>query len=125
VIGREHSDELQAAYVSRLADIRHLHENGVTIALGTDTVAAAGAMSDRFFLAEVNSLASIMSNEDVLAALTRDAAIYLELQDVGTLQPGKRADIVILDGNPLEEIANVTNTRIVIHDGMVVADHRQ
>jgi imidazolonepropionase-like amidohydrolase len=82
-------------------------------------------MSDRYFLAEVRSLASIMSNEAVLAALTRDAAIYLELPDVGTLLPGKRADIVILGGDPLEDIANVAKVRVVVQQGRIVADHRQ
>ena len=44
--------------------------------------------------------------------------------DLGTLQPGKLADIVVLAGNPLEGYWNLLNARVVIKGGDVVVDKR-
>ena len=51
--------------------------------------------------------------------------IYLNMQDeIGTLEPGKRADIVLLAGNPLEDFHNMLKTRVVLKAGRVVVDKR-
>ena len=42
-----------------------------------------------------------------LAATTRDAAAVLRLDQLGTVAPGKSADFIVLDANPLDDIANV------------------
>jgi hypothetical protein len=44
--------------------------------------------------------------------------------DLGTLEPGKLADIVILDGNPLDGYWHLLNARVVIKGGDVVVDKR-
>ncbi len=122
LIGREYTEDLEAAFNQRLADIKHLHDAGVVIGFGTDTVAAQGSMSDRRFLAEANSLNRILTNEEVIATLTRDAAIYLELEDeLGTLESGKLADVIIIDGDPLTDISALMNVDLVIQLGDVIA----
>jgi adenine deaminase len=48
-----------------------------------------------------------MSPYDVLRTSTYNPALYLgELEEFGTIEVGKRADLVLLEGNPLEDIAN-------------------
>jgi imidazolonepropionase-like amidohydrolase len=47
-----------------------------------------------------------MRPEQVLVAATSRAAEFLGLRDTGSVQPGKRADLLILDANPLDDIRN-------------------
>ncbi|MCQ6276750.1 amidohydrolase family protein [Bacillus sp. V3B] len=39
--------------------------------------------------------------------------------DLGTIEPGKIADLVFVEGNPLEDIKNTVNVQLVIKDGKV------
>jgi imidazolonepropionase-like amidohydrolase len=59
---------------------------------------------------------------EVLVAATRGNAEALGLgNDLGTLAPGKLADVVVLQANPLEEIADSRRVRLVLQAGKVVA----
>ena len=59
-----------------------------------------------------------MTPMEVLRAATRNGAEMIGLaQDLGTLQPGKLADLVILDKNPLEDIRNTNTVRWVMKNG--------
>jgi imidazolonepropionase-like amidohydrolase len=62
-----------------------------------------------------------MSPTDALVASTRTAAELLGvLDDRGTIEPGKRADIVVLDGDPLEMSALGDRVSCVMQNGRVV-----
>jgi len=43
---------------------------------------------------------------------------------LGTLKPGKLADLIVVDGNPLEDIDALTRIRLVILDGEVVYENK-
>ena len=47
-----------------------------------------------------------MTPDQVLVAATSRAAEFLGLADTGSLVPGKRADLLVLDANPLDDIRN-------------------
>ena len=53
---------------------------------------------------------------DLLSLATRNGAAALGL-DAGTVEPGRRADLVVLEANPLEDIRNTRRIRLVIKDG--------
>ncbi|WP_163071486.1 amidohydrolase family protein, partial [Acinetobacter baumannii] len=65
-----------------------------------------------------------MSNRDVLAAATSVGARIMRMGDkLGTIEPGKIADILILGANPLDSLKNLRDVRYVIADGKVVVEH--
>ncbi len=58
---------------------------------------------------------------DALLAATRNIAdAYGKANDLGTLEPGKRADLVILDANPLVDVHNYGRITEVMKDGVVI-----
>jgi imidazolonepropionase-like amidohydrolase len=62
-----------------------------------------------------------LSPKDVLQAATRNAAEHLGLaKDLGTVEPGKLADLIIVDGDPIQDISSLRNVKIVIQSGRVV-----
>jgi imidazolonepropionase-like amidohydrolase len=54
----------------------------------------------------------------VLEAATRNAAEWLGRTDAGTIAPGKRADLVLLDANPLSDITNASRIQGVMLRGV-------
>lgn len=74
---------------------------------------------------ELKSLMVMFSMHDVVRMLTINTATYLDLQnEVGTLVPAKRADIVLVQGNPFEDFHDLLNTTVVLKAGKVVVDKR-
>lgn len=62
-----------------------------------------------------------MSSLEVLISATRHIAeAYGLADDLGTVEPGKRADLVVLDANPLADVRNYRQIAAVVKDGVVV-----
>ena len=60
-----------------------------------------------------------------LLAATRDgAALCGRGADLGTVEVGKIADLIVVNGNPLDDIENLGNLQMVFKEGRIVADHR-
>ena len=58
--------------------------------------------------------------EAILSATRNVAAAYGKLGDIGTLEPGKFADLLILDGNPLDDINNLRKISSIIQGGKII-----
>lgn len=106
---------------SHQESVAKAYQAGVKIAMGTD----AGVMPHGTNLRELSLLCQIgMSPLEAILATTRVAAECLEWQDrIGTLEPGKLADIVVWSCDPLEDIRALENNDhavIVMKDGKVV-----
>jgi len=60
----------------------------------------------------------------VLAATRRAAELCGAADELGTVEVGKKADLIVVRGNPLEDIEHLAELALVVKDGRVVADHR-
>ena len=96
------------------------HKAGVKIAFGTDSgVSAHGDNAQEFAL----MVEAGMAPADALTSATVNAADLLGVSDMlGTLEPGKLADIVAVKGNPFDDITIMENVSFVMKDGVV---HKQ
>jgi imidazolonepropionase-like amidohydrolase len=96
------------AQVFDLANTRKLHEAGVRLVLGSDTAGDSNRWIGMMTLVELENMVTAgLTPAEVIVAATRDAAAVLRLDQLGTVAPGKSADFIVLDANPLDDIANV------------------
>ena len=102
---------------------RHAVERGVRIAMGTDGGGGTHLPAELSLMVE-NGLSPL----GALRAATIDAARLLGLDDrIGTLEPGKAADVLLIDGDPLTEPSlwrDPKRVALVVQEGRVVADRR-
>jgi len=98
---------------------RRAVEAGVKVAMGTD----AGVVPHGTNLEELRLMADGgMSPQDVLVATTRTAAELMGLsRDLGTIEPGKRADLVVVAGDPFDFHDLAGRIERVYQDGVLVA----
>jgi imidazolonepropionase-like amidohydrolase len=74
---------------------------------------------------ELKTINPMFSMQDIIKMMGPNTASYIQMSDqLGTLEPGKLADIILLDGNPLEGYWNMLKTRLVVKGGIVVVDKR-
>ena len=105
----------------KAVNARTLWDAGVLFGFGTDT-----NYHPREGLAhELRALNLMFSPEDIVKLMGPNTAAFIEKsRELGTLESGKLADIVVLDGNPLEGYWNMLNAKVVIKGGEVVVDKR-
>ena len=64
-----------------------------------------------------------MTPMEIIVAATKNAAHVCNLDsDLGTLEAGKIADILVVDGNPLEDLSVLQNISMVIHNGVIIRE---
>jgi imidazolonepropionase-like amidohydrolase len=100
---------------------RLLWEAGISYGYGTDT-----SWHPRESLAdELRALQLVFSPKDIVAILTKNAAASaLRSAELGTLEPGKLADIVIVNGDPLKDPWALLNVVTVVKGGDVLVEKR-
>ncbi|MDE0132144.1 MAG: amidohydrolase family protein [bacterium] len=104
--------ERQVEFLGRLWS-----EWGITIVAGTDAISSFGD----YCLGLELQVEAGMSTADVIRSATGVAAQAVGLDHlVGTLEPGKEADLVVVDGDPLEDIRALRSMRMVMQRGGVV-----
>lgn len=105
---------------------RRLHAAGLRMALGTDTQIDP-AMGDNAYEMEIY-VDYGMTPAEALATATANAAYALGMQDdLGTLEVGKFADVLAVDGNPLDDIGILQKRdriHLVVKEGEVMVDRR-
>jgi imidazolonepropionase-like amidohydrolase len=96
-------------------------EAGVNIASGADMNPMwATSVKEIYWLARCG-----MTNLQALQAATVKAAELCGVdEDLGTLEPGKLADMIVVEGNPLADLKSLRDVVLVVKEGQVVVDQR-
>lgn len=98
---------------------RTIWDAGVPLGYCTDTTYDPLAGLDH----ELKMLNVMFSMKDLIKMMGPNTASYIQMGDqLGTLEPGKIADIILLNGDPLEGYWNWLKTKLVVKGGMVVVD---
>jgi imidazolonepropionase-like amidohydrolase len=99
-----------------LGILRELHEAGVPVVAGTDEGVPGFSVSREMELYQIAGFSPM----DALRAASAVSAKAMHLDgEVGTVEAGRRADLLVLDRNPVEDVANVRALRFVMKDGVL------
>jgi len=114
---------LKRAYKRATGLVRAMHQSGVPFLAGTDTpgvpyVFPGFSLHDELALLVAEGGFTPL---EALQAATRDPARFLGREkDLGTVEPGKLADLVLLDADPLADIHNTTRIAAVVANGRLL-----
>jgi imidazolonepropionase-like amidohydrolase len=100
---------------------RILWDGGQTYAYGTDTQwDPRVSLSD-----ELRALNVVFSPRDIIKIMGPNTAAAINMSSqLGTLEPGKIANIVVIDGDPLDDVFNLTHVVMVVKDGKLIVNKR-
>jgi len=105
-------------FQAELKMVGEMNRAGVPILAGTDTAAGVRVYPGFSLHEELELLVQAgLTPMEALQAATRNAGKYLGLADTGTIEKGKRADLVLLDSSPLADIKNTRKIQSVVLAG--------
>ncbi len=109
-------DETYRKSFAKMMDLAGLlYRSGIPIEAGTDSMAGFTLQREL----ELDVLAGIPARE-VLQNATLNAARIMSLdKEFGSIAPGKLADLVLVDGNPADNISDIRKTVLVVKDGVI------
>jgi cytosine/adenosine deaminase-related metal-dependent hydrolase len=108
------ADVQEKMFAKLVAVTGALHKAGVPVVAGTDQMIPGHSLHREM---ELYVQAGFTPMEAIQAATIVPARVMGLDKEVGTVEPGKRADIILVDGNPLESIRNIRNVKYVIAGG--------
>lgn len=122
-VPRENLEKIGLAHERGMQALKFAYDSGVTIASGSDLLGPMAADKHR----ELALKAEVMGAMDALVATTKTNAALLRLEDaIGTVEVGKRADLLVVDGDPLGDIAifgREDALALIMQDGRIVSNH--
>ena len=119
---RSEAEELAKRVLARRNEIvRIMARGGVQFVPGTDSGGAwrIPGRSLHESLVEMNK-AGLTPMEVIVSATSSSARLLRREKDLGTVQTGKLADLVLLDANPLQDIANTRRINAVVVNGRLM-----
>jgi len=121
VAGDANGPKIRAALANGQHNLKALHDAGCRIAFGTDSGAQPVRIPGWAEHRELELMVRAgLTPMQALVAATQGSAAMLGLTDRGTLEAGKRADLLVLAGDPLEKISNTRQLVAVWHGGKEV-----
>lgn len=111
--------------LNRIIDnLRNANEKGIRITVGSDSFCSSLTPYGKYAITEMYALnrAGLTEMETIMAA-TKNGAEMLRIDDItGTLQTGKYADLLVIDGSPLEDIHNISveKMNVIMKEGSFV-----
>lgn len=108
-------EQYKSSYQTLLKMVKRLHESGIVIVPGTDAMAGFGLHREL-----ENYVRAGISEADVLKSATLTSAQVTGNADIlGSVEVGKLADLILVDGNPLENISDIRRVSLTIKDGKI------
>jgi imidazolonepropionase-like amidohydrolase len=99
-------------------NLRRFVAAGGQVAIGTDYAGHGCEFDLGMPIKEIKLMQTAgMTPMQIILAGTRNAAQVCGLHKQGTLEPGNVADVVVVDGNPLQDLNSLKRTCLVIHNG--------
>ena len=107
-----------------MVNLKKLHEMGATVGAGSDIGGTATGFFGRF-TDELRHYAEVgISNFEILKMATSSNARIIGMQDsIGTLKKGSTADIIAVNGNPLERLDALDDIKIVMKGGVIIKNN--
>lgn len=106
------------------SNLRNANEKGIRITVGSDSFCSSLTPYGKYAITEMYTLSKAgLTNMEVILAATKNGAEMLKIDNItGTLETGKFADIIVLEGNPLEDIHNVDSDKmnIIMKEGTFI-----
>ncbi len=112
----------EEAAEARYANLKRIAGAGVRVALGTDSFCGFGKFGENTLVETERSAAAGIEPLAILKMATQNAAEHLGTDALGTIAPGKLADLILLDGDPSTDITALRNLRMVIKEGAILSD---
>ena len=107
--------QVAATWAIQGHNLKKMSDAGVKITVGTD-----GNTPWAPHVEMADMVAAGMTPAQVITAATKNGAEFLRIPDTGTIEVGKTADLLVLDGNPLDDIANTRRISTVYLRGVAV-----
>jgi imidazolonepropionase-like amidohydrolase len=112
----------KSAAAMNLRNVKTLYDAGIRVGFGTDSGATPLRIAG---FAEHHELALLvkagLTPLQAIGTATKNAAALLHLADRGVIETGKLADLIVVDGDPARDIADVDKIEAVWHRGRKVA----
>ncbi len=100
--------------------VKQFIESGAVMGMGTDSGTPMNFHTEALWREIKMHVDMGMSPQRAIMAATRvNARSVLGLPDQGTIEPGKLADIIVVNGNPLYDIVALSHVEVVVKDGVV------
>ena len=103
------------SYESMKAIVKMLHDNGITIVAGTDNMAGFSLHRELELYVE----AGIPAVDALRSATIVPARVMKRDKELGTVAPGKLADVILIDGDPTADIRNIRRVVLTVKDGAI------
>ncbi len=110
----ENSELVERSFAKYVALVGKLHAAGVPIVVGTDQTVPGHSVHREI---ELYTMGGFTPMEEIQAATIVPARTMGMDKELGTIEAGKRADLVLVNGNPLENIHNIRNVEFVMTGG--------
>jgi imidazolonepropionase-like amidohydrolase len=118
-IPRRMLDKIDKAKAGGMRSLEVARAAGLTIASGSDVLAAM----QPFKSLELTLKAKVLgAHEAILSATRTNARLFGLADEIGTVEAGKRADLIVVDGQPLDDVTlfqDASHVRLVMRDGHI------
>ncbi|MCF7749732.1 amidohydrolase family protein [Bacillus subtilis subsp. subtilis] len=114
-VPKAHEDAYAKAFPALMRMVKALHDGGVTLMPGTDGLAGYLLHAEL----EIYARAGIPNAEVLRLATLTPAQVMGVDKDRGVIAPGKLADMVLVDGDPLSDMRDIRNVDVVLKGGKV------